>query len=158
MIGYYNDEETTAETISPEGWLATGDLGMIDEEGNLHIMGRCKNIIVMASGENIYPEAIEHKINAYPWVVESLVVEDNGRLIAWVYPDYEYIDELTAGQMRTQRRDYLDGLLDELRREVNAGLATTSRLAEVFERREPFIKTATHKIKRYLYDRYAKIA
>ena len=158
MIGYYNDEETTAETISPEGWLATGDLGMLDQEGNLHIMGRCKNIIVMASGENIYPEAIEHKINAYPWVVESLVVEDNGRLIAWVYPDYEYIDELTAGQMRTQRRDYLDGLLDELRREVNAGLATTSRLAEVFERREPFIKTATHKIKRYLYDRYAKIA
>ena len=158
MLGYYNDEETTAETISPEGWLATGDLGMLDEEGNLHIMGRCKNIIVMASGENIYPEAIEHKINAYPWVVESLVVEDNGRLIAWVYPDYEYIDELTAGQMRTQRRDYLDGLLDEMRREVNAGLAATSRLAEVFERREPFIKTATHKIKRYLYDRYAKIA
>jgi long-chain acyl-CoA synthetase len=158
MLGYYNDEETTAETIGPEGWLATGDLGMLDEQGNLHIMGRCKNIIVMASGENIYPEAIEHKINAYPWVVESLVVEDNGRLIAWVYPDYEYIDEITAGQMRTQRRDYLDGLLEELRREVNAGLATTSKLAEVFERREPFIKTATHKIKRYLYDRYAKIA
>ncbi len=158
MLGYYNDEETTAATIGPEGWLATGDLGLLDEQGNLHIKGRCKNIIVMASGENIYPEAIEHKINAYPWVVESLVVEDNGKLNAWVYPDYEYIDELTAGQMRTQRREYLDGLLDDLRREVNAGLATTSRLAEVFERREPFIKTATHKIKRYLYDRYAKIA
>ena len=158
MVGYYNDEETTAATINPEGWLATGDLGLLDEQGNLHIMGRCKNIIVMASGENIYPEAIEHKINAFPWVVESLVVEDNGRLIAWVYPDYEYIDELTEGQMRTQRREYLEELLEELRREVNAGLATTSRLAEVFERREPFIKTATHKIKRYLYDRYAKIA
>ena len=158
MVGYYNDEETTAETISEDGWLATGDLGLLDEPGNLHIMGRCKNIIVMASGENIYPEAIEHKINAFPWVVESLVVEDNGRLIAWIYPDYEYIDELTAGQMRTQRREYLEGLLEELRREVNGGLATTSRLAEVFERREPFIKTATHKIKRYLYDRYAKIA
>ncbi len=158
MAGYYNDEEATAETISPEGWLATGDLGLLDEQGNLHITGRCKNIIVMASGENIYPEAIEHKINAYPWVVESLVVEDNGKLVAWIYPDYEYIDEVTAGQMRTQRREYLDGLLADLRREVNADLATTSRLAEVFERREPFIKTATHKIKRYLYDRYAKIA
>ena len=158
MVGYYNDDEATAETISADGWLATGDLGLLDEHGNLHIMGRCKNIIVMASGENIYPEAIEHRINAYPWVVESLVVEDNGKLNAWIYPDYEYIDELTAGQIRTQRREYLDGLLDDLRREVNAGQAPSSRLAEVFERREPFIKTATHKIKRYLYDRYAKIA
>lgn len=158
MVGYYNDEETTAETISAEGWLATGDLGMLDDQGNLHIMGRCKNIIVMANGENVYPEAIEHRINAYHWVVESLVVEDNDKLNAWIYPDYEYIDEVTAGQTRTQRREYLDRLLNDLRREVNSELASASRLAAVFERREPFIKTATHKIKRYLYDRYAKIA
>ena len=158
MIGYYNDEDTTAETISPDGWLATGDLGLLDEFGNLHIKGRCKNIIVMANGENVYPEAIEHKINAFHWVVESLVVEDNGRLIAWVYPDYEYIDEVTAGQSRTRRRQHLDELLENLRQEVNSRLSFSSRLAEVFERREPFIKTATHKIKRYLYDRYARIA
>ena len=158
MVGYYNDEDTTAETISADGWLATGDLGLLDELGNLHIRGRCKNIIVMASGENVYPEPIEHKINAFPWVVESLVVEDNGRLIGWVSPDYEYIDEVTAGQPRTKRRQYLDELLESLRKEVNGSLASSSRLAEVFERREPFIKTATHKIKRYLYDRYAKIA
>ncbi len=158
MVGYFNDEDTTAETISPDGWLATGDLGIVDEQGNLHIKGRCKNIIVLASGENIYPEAIEHKINGYHWVVESLVVEDNGKLNAWIYPDYEYIDEITAGQSRTERRQYLDSLIDELRREVNGNQPPSARLAEVFERREPFIKTATHKIKRYLYDRYAKIA
>lgn len=158
MLGYFNDQDTTAETISPDGWLATGDLGLVDEFGNLHIKGRCKNIIVMANGENIYPEAIEHKVNAYHWVVESLVVEDSGRLNAWIYPDYEYIDEITAGQSRVQRREYLYGLLENLRKEVNASLASSSRLVEVFERREPFIKTATHKIKRYLYDRYAKIA
>lgn len=158
MLGYHNDPETTAETISADGWLATGDLGILDDAGNLHIKGRCKNIIVMANGENVYPEAIEHKINAYHWVVESLVAEDNGKLIAWIYPDYEYIDEITAGQSRAQRREYLDGQLAGMRKEVNAGLAATSRLAEVIERREPFIKTATHKIKRYLYERNAKIA
>lgn len=158
MLGYYNDPDTTAETISADGWLATGDLGLLDDAGNLHIKGRCKNIIVMANGENVYPEAIEHKINAYSWVVESLVVEeDNGKLTAWIYPDYECIDEITAGQSRTQRREYLDGLLDEMRKEVNTVVASSSRLTEVLERREPFVKTATHKIKRYLYDRNAKI-
>lgn len=158
MLGYHNDPESTAEVLSADGWLATGDLGILDDAGNLHIKGRCKNIIVMANGENVYPEAIEHKINAYSWVVESLVVEDKSKLTAWIYPDYEYIDEITAGQSRTQRREYLDGLLDNMRKEVNAALASSSRLAEIFERREPFIKTATHKIKRYLYDRNAKIA
>jgi long-chain acyl-CoA synthetase len=158
MLGYFNDDDATAEAITPEGWLATGDLGIIDEQGNLHIKGRCKNIIVMASGENIYPEAIEHKINGYHWVVESLVVEDNGKLNAWVYPDYEYIDEVTAGQTRAERRQYLVRLIDELRREVNATQVASAKLAEIFERREPFVKTATHKIKRYLYDRHANMA
>jgi len=158
MQGYFNDEDTTAKTITSDGWLATGDLGMLDEHGNLHIKGRCKNIIVMANGENVYPEAIEHKINAYHWVVESLVVEDNGKLNAWIYPDYESIDEVTAGQSRMQRREHLDGLLEQMRKEVNGALPSASRLTEVFERREPFVKTATHKIKRYLYDRYANIA
>ncbi len=157
MKGYFNDADTSAEVLTTDGWLATGDLGLLDEAGNLHIKGRCKNIIVMSNGENIYPEAIEHRLNAYYWVVESLVVEDNGRLNAWIYPDYEYIDEMTAGQSRKQRQDYLEALLEEMRTEVNAAFAPASRLAEVFERREPFIKTATHKIKRYLYDRYAKI-
>ena len=157
MQGYFNDDEATAESLSADGWLATGDLGMFDEQGNLHIKGRCKNVIVMASGENIYPEAIEHKLNAYHWVVESLIVDNNGNLEAWIYPDYEHIDEITAGQSRLQRHEYIERILEEVRKEVNAQLPVSSRIAGMFERREPFIKTATHKIKRYLYEGHAKI-
>ncbi len=152
MQGYYNDDETTKETISADGWLATGDLGYLDDDGNLHICGRSKNVIVMANGENVYPEAIEHKMNAYSWIVEALVVENNGKLDAWIYPDYEQIDEQTAEQSRTQRRAYIENLMETMRMEINAQLSTASRITNVFERREPFIKTATHKIKRYLYD------
>ncbi len=152
MQGYYNDPVATAETITADGWLATGDLGVIDELGNLHIRGRSKSVIVMSNGENIYPEAIEHKINAHPWVAESLVVENNGRLDAWVYPDYGYIDAATAGQSRPQRHDYIAGLLAELRQGLNEQLSPASRLARILERRDPFVKTATHKIKRYLYN------
>ncbi len=158
MKGYYDDPEATAEVVSADGWLSTGDLGLIDEKGNLHIKGRSKNVIVMANGENVYPEAIEHKINAYHWVVESLIVENNGQLNAWIYPDYEIIDDVTEGQSRQQRRVYLQSLLEKMRKELNSQLATASRIAEIYERREPFIKTATHKIKRYLYDGHAKIA
>ncbi|MBW6520111.1 MAG: AMP-binding protein [Desulfoarculaceae bacterium] len=151
MAGYYNDPEATAEAITADGWLATGDLGLMDKFGNLHIRGRSKNLIVMANGENVYPEAIEHKINVNPCVAESLVVENNGRLEAWVYPDYEYIDAETAGQSRSQRHEYIAGLLAELRKRVNEQVAPPSRLARMVERRDPFVKTATHKIKRYLY-------
>lgn len=152
MQGYFNDREATSEVISDDGWLATGDLGRIDEAGNLFIRGRVKNVIVMASGENIYPEAIEHKINGYSWVVESLIVENNGRLDAWIYPDYEAIDELTSEQSRLQRHTYIEESIEEMRKELNEQLPVTSKIANIFERREPFIKTATHKIKRYLYD------
>ena len=114
-------------------------------------MGRSKSVIVLASGENIYPEAIEHKLNSYPFVVESLVVENNGMLEAWIYPDYEFIDSETTGQSRQQRHKYIVEHLDRMRSEVNDHLPKTSRLSRVIERREPFIKTATHKIKRYLY-------
>jgi len=151
MQGYYNDPDATAEAITADGWLATGDLGFIDDFGNLHIRGRSKNVIVMSNGENVYPEAIEHKINVTPWVVESLVVENNGHLEAWVYPDYEYIDAATVGQGRSQRHKYIEGLLAEMRTKINEQVSPAARLARVLERQEPFIKTATHKIKRYLY-------
>lgn len=151
MLGYYDDPDATAEVLTEDGWLITGDLGSFDNAGNLHIRGRSKNVIVMANGENVYPEPIEHKINAYSWVVESLVVENNGKLDAWVYPDYEYIDEKTQGQSRLERRGYIDSLCAGIKIDVNAQVSTASRLARIVERREPFIKTATHKIKRYLY-------
>jgi long-chain acyl-CoA synthetase len=152
MIGYYNDKEETDSVLSSDGWLATGDLGFLDDAGNLHISGRSKNVIVMANGENVYPEAIEHKINTVNWVVESLVIENSGKLEAWIYPDYEFIDDQTAGSSRADRRVYIENLLDIMRGEMNVQLPKTSRLSKVLERREPFVKTATHKIKRYLYD------
>jgi long-chain acyl-CoA synthetase len=157
MTGYYNDEEGTNAVLSSDGWLATGDLGLIDEQGNLHVRGRSKNVIVMANGENIYPEAIEHKLNTFHWVVESLVLENSGQLEAWVYPDYEFIDEATAGKGRAERREHIERLLESTRDELNKQLSGSSRVARVFERREPFIKTATHKIKRYLYDGHAML-
>ena len=158
MRGYYNDEEKTKETITEDGWLHTGDIGFLDEAGNLHLRGRSKNVIVMANGENVYPEGIEHKMNAYHWVTEALIIENNGKLEAWVYPDYEFIDEQTADQPRSRRHEYLAELIETMRTEINQQLPKTSRIAKVLERREPFIKTATHKIKRYLYDEHAKVA
>ncbi len=151
MQGYLNDREATRETLTDDGWLRTGDLGLIDSEGNLHIKGRSKSVIVLSNGENVYPEGIEHKINAYPFVVESLVVENRGMLEAWVYPDYEFIDSKTEGQSRSQRHQFIAGLLEEMRTNVNEQISASSRLSRILERREPFVKTATHKIKRYLY-------
>jgi long-chain acyl-CoA synthetase len=157
MLGYFNDEEATEAVLSKDGWLSTGDLGFMDQEGNLHVCGRSKNIIVLSSGENVYPEAIEHKLNTYHWVVESLLVENSGQIEAWVYPDYEFIDDRTAGSSRTDRRAFIENLLESMRKDLNEQLPKSSRLAKVFERREPFIKTATHKIKRYLYDGHAML-
>ena len=151
MKGYWNDPEVTDETFTDDGWLKTGDLGYVDELGNLLVKGRSKSVIVMANGENVYPEAIEHKLNTYPFVVESLVVENRNMLEAWIYPDYEFVDAETTGQSRQQRHEYVSTQLDRIRKEVNEQVSSISRLSRVLERREPFIKTATHKIKRYLY-------
>ncbi len=158
MKGYFNDPDNTAQAITEDGWLLTGDIGFVDDLGNLHIRGRSKNLIVMASGENVYPEAIEHKMNAYHWVTESLVVENEGKLEAWIYPDYELIDEQTADQPKTRRHEYLASLMETMRLEINEQLPKASRISKIFERREPFIKTATHKIKRYLYYENAKMS
>ncbi|MBM9536886.1 AMP-binding protein [Desulfobulbus alkaliphilus] len=151
MRGYYNDSEATRETFTEDGWLRTGDLGWIDSFGNLFIKGRAKSVIVLSNGQNVYPEAIEHKVNAFPCVVESLVVDTQGALEVWVYPDYEFIDGQTQGQSRSQRHHYITAILEEMRTAVNKQLPSHSRLARVVERRVPFVKTATHKIKRYLY-------
>lgn len=151
MQGYLNDPEATLEALTSDGWLCTGDLGKMDGAGNLFVCGRSKSVIVLSSGENIYPEAIEHRLNALPLVMESLVVEKNGQLEALIYPDYEYLDSKTQGQTMGQRQEYLTRLLGEMRRDVNENLPLSSRISRMVERPEPFIKTATHKIKRFLY-------
>lgn len=151
MQGYANHPELTAQTIDSSGWLATGDLGRFDQFGNVHIMGRSKSVIVLSNGENIYPEAIEEKINSFMHVIESLVVENHDYLEARVYLDYDLIDQKTKNKNQQQKREYIEQLLKEIQQNVNSQLASYSKIHKIIERQEPFIKTATHKIKRYLY-------
>ncbi len=151
MLGYEGNPDATKSTLKPDGWLATGDLGLLDDQGFLHIKGRSKSAIVLSSGENIYPETIEEKINSVEWVAESLVVENNNQLEAIIYLDHDVIDRDTAGKTVKERLDYTHNLMSELQAEVNSQLPTYSKIHHFTERQEPFIKTATHKIKRYLY-------
>lgn len=151
MQGYRGNPEATEEVLDPDGWLATGDLGFLDPQGNLVIKGRSKSVIVLSHGENIYPETIEEKINAFQHVVESLVREGNNRLEALIYLDYELIDAETRGKDQARQLDHIAEILAEIKRQVNQQLPQYAQLAQVSEHREPFTKTATHKIKRYLY-------
>lgn len=149
MQGYFHNLGLTAETIDSEGWLATGDLGVFDKRGNLHIKGRSKCVIVLAHGENVYPEAVEEKINACPQVAESLVVERNGRIEALIYLDYDVVGRIESDQ--DGKRQTIPRLLSEIKATVNRQLPLYSRVHTVSERTEPFVKTPTHKIKRCLY-------
>ena len=151
MKGYYKNPELTAEVLDADGWFKTGDLGYFDKLGNLYIKGRSKNVIVMSNGENIYPEAIEEKFNCCLHVTEALVLDNNNQLEAWVYLDYDLIDTETRGKNDRQRQEYIEQILLHTRDEVNLQLPTYSKIAKVIEQQEPFVKTATHKIKRYLY-------
>lgn len=152
MPGYFHNAEATAATIDPEGWLATGDLGHLDQQNNLFITGRSKSVIVLSHGENIYPEALEEKLNSSIYVAESLVTECADKLVATVFPDYEYLDLETAGQSETEKYRHISSILREIQRTVNAQLPHYAQISKIVERQEPFIKTATHKIKRYLYN------
>jgi long-chain acyl-CoA synthetase len=151
MKGYYKNPDLTAEVLDGEGWFKTGDLGYFDKYDNLYIKGRSKNMILMSNGENIYPEAVEEKLNASLYVLESLVIENNNQLEAWVYLDYDLIDQETKGKTETERYHYIQQKLTQIKDEVNKQLSSFSKLSRVFEEEEPFVKTATHKIKRYLY-------
>ncbi|HHS12450.1 MAG TPA: long-chain fatty acid--CoA ligase [bacterium] len=153
MKGYYEDPEKTAEVLTSEGWFRTGDLGLKDADNYLFIKGRLKNMIVGPSGENIYPEEIESVINKSPWVLESLVFEQEGALSARVHPNYEYLEEQTSRNHMTvsDSKRYIGKLLEELRGEVNGQLSSFSRIRRIIEQVEPFEKTPTQKIKRYLY-------
>ncbi len=151
MRGYYNNPAATAETISADGWLRTGDLGYLDGENNLFIRGRIKNVIIFANGENIYPEAIEAKIVADRHVLEALVGEQEGRLLARVYFDHELLGRESAGLSQSGKEEYVRKLCVRIKEEVNAKLPPSAKLAFLVAQPEPFVKTATQKIKRYLY-------
>ena len=151
MLGYYKNPELTKETIDKDGWFRTGDLGKFDRQNNLYITGRSKNMIVLANGENVYPETIEEKLNACFFVSESLVLEKNEKLEAWIHLDYELVDENTKGKTDSQRAVFINNELQNIKTAVNEQLSSYSKLSTVVEQQEPFVKTATHKIKRYLY-------
>jgi long-chain acyl-CoA synthetase len=154
MKGYYNEPEITAEVMTEDGWFKTGDLGSFDKNGYLYIKGRMKNMIVGSSGENIYPEEIESVINNFRHVVESVVVEQKGRLVALVHFNREEL-EARYQHLREEVTDYIDNQIEELRNElhayVNARVNKFSQLKAVVVYTEPFEKTATQKIKRFIY-------
>jgi long-chain acyl-CoA synthetase len=144
----------TSEVLTQDGWFKTGDLGVLDDNNNLYIKGRSKNIIVGASGENIYPEEIESIINNFRFVVESLVVQQKGKLVALVHIN---MDELEK-KYQTLKHDmtkHVEVKADEMRNElqtyVNSQVNKFSQIQKVVLRNDPFQKTATMKIKRFLY-------
>ena len=152
MLGYYKDEEQTKDVMDGE-WFKTGDLGYIDEDGYLFISGRSKNMILGPSGENIYPEQIESIINEHESVLDSLVLQKDGKLFARIHLDYELIDKLFKADNTPENevKAKIDQLLEEMRIETNKKLASFSKITKFIEQIEPFVKTPTKKIKRYLY-------
>ena len=157
MVGYYKQPELTREIITSDGWLKTGDLGIIKSNGYLYICGRLKNIILGSNGENIYPEDIEAILNRHALVIESLVYETKGKLVAKVHLNYEQFEEqyneLRNIAQNLQREYELkkEELLKDLQIYVNSKVSRASRLTVVMDETNPFEKTPTQKIKRYLY-------
>jgi long-chain acyl-CoA synthetase len=153
MPGYYKNPDATAEVFLKDGWLKTGDLGFFDHEGYLFIKGRCKNVIIGPSGENIYPEAIEQKILQEPYFQEVVVFEDKGRLLAKAYLDYDVLDrEFARNKLNdAEARKLTEDILEQARQRINTQLPSFSPLYKILEHPEPFEKTPTNKVKRYLY-------
>lgn len=146
MVGYYKNEQATKDSFTADGWLRTGDLGVIDEDGYIYIKGRCKTMLLGPSGQNIYPEEIEAKINNMPYVLESLVLQKDTRLVALVCPDFEAVDadKLTQEQ--------LEVVMEENRKLVNAELAAYEQINELRIYTHEFEKTPKKSIKRFLYE------
>jgi long-chain acyl-CoA synthetase len=154
MKGYYKNPEKTKEVLTEDGWFRTGDLGAVDKDGFVFIKGRLKTVIVGSSGENIYPEEIESMINTFKHVVESLVIEKGGKLVAMVHINRDELEE----KYRDLRDDLARGveekieeIVTELNHQVNQRLNKFSRINQFVVQPVPFEKTPTRKIKRYLY-------
>jgi long-chain acyl-CoA synthetase len=153
MKGYYKDPQRTAEAFTEDGYFKTGDLGVLRKNRYLYIIGRSKNVIVAASGENIYPEEIENRLNEHEAVLESLVLDTGGQLTARVFLNPEYLEKHyhpeKLGSSAYER--HIKVLLEEIRATANQNLSSFSRVHKIVEQKEPFEKTATQKIKRFLY-------
>lgn len=163
MQGYYKEPELTEEVFS-DGWFKTGDLGTLDSHGYVQIMGRSKTMILSASGENIYPEEIEDVINKNELVIESLVYEMKGKLMARVHLNHDLVDkyianihasaqnlQATAKDLQSSAEEYTMNLMNDILVSVNSKVSRFSRLSAIVEQVEPFEKTPTQKIKRFIY-------
>lgn len=145
MLGYYKNEEATKQTIDENGWYHTGDLGTMDGDGNVFIKGRSKNMLLGASGQNIYPEEIEDKLNSLALVAESVVVQKGDKLIALVHPDYDEAQTLNLGD------NELTDIMEQNRQELNSMIPAYSKVSEIRIHEEEFEKTPKKSIKRFLY-------
>lgn len=145
MLGYYKNEEATKQTIDENGWYHSGDLGTMDGDGNVFIKGRSKNMLLGASGQNIYPEEIEDKLNSLALVAESVVVQKGDKLVALVYPDFDEAQSLNLG------RSELEEIMEQNRQELNTMVPAYSKVSEIRIHDEEFEKTPKKSIKRFLY-------
>lgn len=159
MLGYYKNPEATAEVFTQDGWFRTGDLGEFDKDGWLYIKGRLKNMIVGPSGENIYPEEIESVLNSHVCITDSIVTEQEGRLVALVHFNMEEL-EAKFDVWREEwgnRKEGLEARMEQLKKEileyVNTKVNRFSRISEVVEEKDDFVKTPTQKIRRFLYNK-----
>ena len=145
MMGYYKNPKSTAEAIDKEGWLHTGDLGTMDADGNITIRGRSKNMILGPSGQNIYPEEIEEKLNNLPYVEESIVVQKEGKIIALIHPNYQEAME------RNLSNEEIEKIMTNNLKTLNTLVAKYEQISEFKIFPEEFEKTPKRSIKRYLY-------
>ena len=145
MLGYYKNEEITAQTLDKDGWYHSGDLGTMDSEGNVFIKGRSKNMLLSSNGQNIYPEEIEDKLNSMAMVVESLIVQRDSKLVGLVFPDFEEAKNLNM------TKDELKEIMEQNRIQLNTEMPSYSKITEIELYDEEFAKTAKKSIKRYLY-------
>ena len=147
FLGYFKNEDATSEVFTEDGWFKTGDMGILDDDGSLFIKGRTKCMILGPSGQNIYPEEVETVVNSQPYVVDSLVIEDDGGLTALIYPDFQQGEK--EGMSQEAMVKYMEGTLAEL----NTILPNYARLKKIEVMSEDFERTPKKSIKRYLYQR-----
>ena len=159
MLGYFKNSEATKEVFTDDGWFRTGDLGEFDKDGWLYIKGRLKNMIVGPGGENIYPEDIETVLNSHVYIADSIVTEQEGRLVALVHFNRDEIEAMVDNWREEweTKKEAWEAKTEQLKKEimdfVNAKVNRFSRISEVVEEKDDFAKTPTHKIKRFLYNR-----
>ena len=146
MLGYFKNPEATAQTLDKDGWYHTGDLGVMDAEGNIYIRGRIKNMLLGASGQNIYPEEIEDKLNTLPYVSECIVIQKNEKLYALIYPDYEEAEKNGLDE------NGLNEAMEQNRKGLNTMVAAYEQISGFKLYKEEFEKTPKRSIKRFLYE------